>query len=58
MSEYARYKQITRKLCSSQEEITCMQCSLTADDMQNTLILSVTKVIVYSANHKPETSAY
>ena len=28
------------------------------DDTQNTLILSVTKVIVYSANHKSETRAY
>ena len=35
-----------------------MQCSLTADDMRNTLTLSVTKVIVYSANHKPGISVY
>ena len=29
-----------------------------ADDTWNTLIFSVTKVIVYSANDKPETRAY
>ena len=40
------------------EKITRMQCLLMADDKHDTLILSVTKVIVYSANHKKGTHAY
>ena len=35
-----------------------MQCSLMANDMRDTLILRVTKIIVYNANHKPGTHVY
>ena len=48
LTNYTHYKQITH----------IHAWSLKADGTSDTLILRVTKVIVYSANHKPGTHAY
>ena len=57
MSKYARYGQITHELHSLRRNYMHAML-INADNMRNTLILSVTKFIAYSANHKPGTSAY